>query len=38
MFLVPENGLVPSVQKVSFESKFNVFGGYYWGCSYEVDI
>jgi hypothetical protein len=30
MFLVPENGLVPSVQKVNFESKFIVFVGYHW--------
>jgi hypothetical protein len=29
---------VPRVQRVSFKSKFNVFVGCHWGCSYEVGI
>jgi hypothetical protein len=29
---------VPSVQKVNFESKFDVFAGCHWGCNYEVGI
>jgi len=29
---------VSRVQKVSFESKFDVFAGCHWGCSYKVGI